>query len=93
MNSEARQKRLEELKALRAELMVYKKFSGSEEGESETSSEKIASLRKEYANKYQDIQKTHKSNYEDIKNELYFQQREYLEEKNENSQLILMRRR
>ena len=93
MDSETRQKRIEELKALRAVLMAYKESSEAEDGESVASNEKMASLRKEYASEYQDIQKSDTSKYEDVRQELYSQQEEHVEEKNEDKQLTLTRRR
>lgn len=93
MDSETRQKRIEELKALRAELMAYKESSEGEDGESVASNKKMASLRKEYAGEYQDIQKSDTSKYENVRQELYSQQEEHIEEKNEEKQLTLTRRR
>lgn len=93
MDSETRQKRIEELKALRAELMAYKESAEGEDGESVASNVKMTALRKEYVSEYQDIQKSDSSKYEDIRQELYSQQEEYVEENNEEKQLTLSRRR
>lgn len=92
MDSEIRQKRIEELKALRAELMAYKESSEGEDGESVASNEKMASLRKEYVSEHQGIQKVDLTKYNDIRQELY-SQREKVVEKNEEKQLTLTRRR
>ncbi len=93
MDSDARQKRIEELKALRAELMAYKESSEGEDGENAASNVKMMSLRKEYASEYQDVQKSDDLKYEDIRQELYSQQEEQVEENNEEKQLTLTRRR
>lgn len=93
MDSETRQKRIEELKALRAELMAYKESSEGEDGESVASNVKMTSLRKEYASEYRDIQKSDDSKYEDIRQEIYSQQEEHVEVNNEEKKLNLTRRR
>ena len=93
MDRETRQKRIEELKALRAELMAYKESSESEDGESVSSNEKTASMRKEYVGEYQNGQKSDDSKYKDIRQDLYSQQEEHVEENNEEKQLTLARRR
>lgn len=95
MDSETRQKRIEELKALRAELMAYKEASEGESGEGEgtASNTDMMSLRKGYFDDYQDEHRTDGSKYEDMKKELYSQQDKSEGENVEPKQLTLSRRR
>ncbi len=95
MDNETRQKRIEELKALRAELMAYKEETEGESGESSASNSNMAAMRKMYVG---DADATCEydsdaSKYEDVRQELYSQQNQETEENSEAKQMTLTRRR
>lgn len=95
MDSETRQKRIEELKALRAELMAYKEASEAEgsEGEGTASNSEMMSLKKNLINDYQDEQRSNSTQYDDVKKALYSQHDEPEQQNAETKSLTLSRRR
>ena len=72
MNSEERQQKINELKALRAELMAYKESMEGAEGESNAGNAELASLKKAYMNE-EEPERTESQDYEAAKKYFYDQ--------------------
>lgn len=93
MDNETRQKRIEELKALRAELMAYKEEIEGESGEGSASNSNMVAMRKMYVGDATREYDSDASKYEDVRQELYSQQDQEIEENSEAKQMTLTRRR
>lgn len=77
MDSETRQKRIEELKALRAELMDYKESSEGEAGAgSSDSNASMNSSRKDYTRAFEQEMENTQSNRGELKIDMYMKKRQ-----------------
>lgn len=93
MDSETRQKRIEALKALRAELMAYKEASEGEAGEgSSDNNAAMNSLRKDYIRDFEQETENTQSNRDEIKRDMYMHKGNDSDDISTEKQLVLRRR-
>ena len=92
MSSEDRQKRISELKALRAELLAYKE-SQEDSSQGEGNGDSIALLRKDYTEE-KSVEESQSENVDSVRQEIYeqYKQGENLDAV-DSEQKVLTRRR